>query len=565
MVRVRYIIGAGSFFSRASMRHLWVRTVTGVTLLVFSGLALAFGPRTSRASAAATPPPGPDRVAAVVVDYTSYEWWLTRWQDDKVVCQIFADHAGLPTGSDIYKACGKDIFDKWAVTQPCKGLDQGDVSSDCSGYYLHFVQSVPARRTIAVILPPPVVWVSLEGCTSTSSTNYCLDQPLLVLTAEEPLPNEKISGIEGRLGGEPFACYASCKLPLDAQHLLGTTGEESIVVDFWAYSSYGDSSQPYQALVRVAENEDASDGQSWYVDVLSTQWAGAPLAGCAQTWEAFPPVGGPPAWLRTPEKPEDLASNIPYDYLAGNLIIQGAVDVSNCPDGGLLPSGAASPCGREAARPAVQEWQNRFDDLIFDVTQDTGIPAQLLKNLFSRESQFWPGIVKSIPEVGLGQLTDNGADTALLWNPSFYEQFCPLVLRDSVCRKGYPHLKASEQATLRGALVRSVDAFCADCPLGLDLRLADLSVSIFAETLLANCEQAGAIIRNISGKAPGDVSSYENLWRFTLVNYNAGPGCLSIAIEDTEDAGEEFIWENVSQYLTPVCQGVIDYVEDISR
>ncbi len=539
--------------------HLWVRTVTGVTLLIFSGLAFAFGPRSSRASAAATPPPGPDRVAAVIVDYTSYEWWLTRWQDDKVVCQIFADHAGLPTGRDIYKACGKDIFDKWAVTQPCKGLDDGELSSDCSGYYLHFVQSAPARRTIAVTLPSPVVWVSLEGCTSTSSTNHCVNRPLLVLTAEEPLPNEKIRGIEGRLDGEPFACGASCKLP------LGTTGEESIVVDFWAYSSYGDSSQPYQALVRVAENEDASDGQSWYVDVLSTQWAGAPLAGCAQTWEAFPPVGGPPAWLRTPEKPEDLASNIPYEYLAGNLIIQGAVDVSNCPDGGLLPSGAASPCGQEAGRTAVAEWQNRFDDLIFDVAQDTGIPAQLLKNLFSRESQFWPGIVKSIPEVGLGQLTDNGADTALLWNPSFYEQFCPLVLLDSVCRKGYPHLKDSEQSTLRGALVRSVDAFCADCPLGLDLRLADLSVSIFAETLLANCEQAGAIIRNISGKAPGEVSSYENLWRFTLVNYNAGPGCLSIAIEDTEDAGEDFIWENVSQHLTPVCQGAIDYVEDISR
>ncbi|MDO9130300.1 MAG: hypothetical protein Q7U34_10585, partial [Anaerolineales bacterium] len=545
---------------RGSMKyHLRVRTVTGVTLLVFSGLALAFGPRTSRASAAATPPPGPDRVAAVVVDYTSYEWWLTRWQDDKVVCQIFADHAGLPTGSDIYKACGKDIFDKWAVTQPCKGLDQGDVSSDCSGYYLHFVQSAPAKRKIAVTLPPPVVWVSLEGCTSTSSTNYCVGQPLLVLTAEEPLPNEKITGIEGTLDGEPFACDATCKLPLD------TTGEESIAVDFWAYSSYGDSSQPYQAQVRVAENEDASDGQSWYVDVLSTQWAGAPLAGCAQTWEAFPPVGGPPAWLRTPEKPEDLTSNIPYDYLAGNLIVQGAVDVSNCLDGGLLPNGAANPCGREAGQTTVTEWQNRFDGLIFNVAQDTGIPAQLLKNLFSRESQFWPGIVKSIPEVGLGQLTDNGADTALLWNPSFYEQFCPLVLQDSVCRKGYPHLKASEQATLRGALVRSVDAFCADCPLGLDLTQADFSVGVFAQTLLANCEQAGRIVRNVTGKAPGQASGYEDLWRFTLVNYNAGPGCLAKAAQDTRRAGKPLDWVNVSALLTPACQRAIDYVEDISR
>jgi hypothetical protein len=530
-----------------------------VIFLIFIGLTLAFGLWTSRASAASMPPPGPDRVAVVVVDYTSYKWWLARWQDDEAVCQIFTDHEGLPTGSDIYKACGEDLYDKWSITPPCEGLEQGDVSSSCPGYYLHFVESAPARRKIGVTLPPPVVWVSLEGCTSVSSTNYCEHQPTLVLTAEEPLPNEKITGIEGTLDGEPFTCDAICKLPLK------TTGEGSVSVDFWTYSSYGDSSQSFQAQVRVVEDEVNADGQSWYVDVLSTQWAGAPLAGCAQTWEAFPPVGGPPAWLTTPEKPEDLASNIPYGYLAGHLIIQGAVDVSSCPDGGLLLSGAASSCGLEAARPAVQEWQNRFDVLIFNVAQDTSIPAQLLKNLFSRESQFWPGIVTNVSEVGLGQLTDNGADTALLWNPSFYEQFCPLVLLDSVCRKGYPHLNDEEQATLRGALVRSADAFCADCPLGLDLRQADFSVSVFAETLLANCEQVGQIIHNDLRTAPGQVSGYEDLWKFTLVNYNAGVGCLSSAIEDSNDFGEELNWENVSQHLTAGCQGAIDYVEDISR
>jgi len=530
-----------------------------VVLLFLIGLAIVFALCTSRASAASTTPPGPDRVAAVIVDYTSYEWWLANWKDDQVLCQIFTDHEGLPTGNEIYKSCGEELYDEWAATQPCEGLEEGEASYSCPGYYLHFVESTPARRKIGVTLPPPVVWVSLEGCTSISSTNYCEQQPTLVLTGDEPLPNEKITSIEGVLDGEAFTCDAICKLPLD------TTGDGSVEVDFWAYSSYGDSSQPFQAQVRVVENEDEAGAHFWYVDVLSTQWAGAPPAGCAQTWEAFPPVGGPPDWLSTPEQPEDLASNIPYDYLAGHLITRGAVDVSSCPDGGLLPSGAASTCGLEAARPAVQEWQNQFDDMIFNAAQDTGIPAQLLKNLFSRESQFWPGIVTSIPEVGLGQLTDNGADTALLWNPVFYEQFCPLVLLDSVCRKGYPFLKESEQATLRGALVRSADAFCAECPPGIDLRQADFSVSIFAEALQANCEQVGQLIHNYLWTAPGQVSSYEDLWRFTLVNYNAGPGCLSIAIGDAVDAGEELNWEDVSQHLTPACQGAIDYVEDISQ
>jgi len=538
---------------------LRVRSLIGLIFLVIIGLTLAFGLRSSRASAAASTPSGPDRVAVVVVDYTSYEWWLIRWQDNEVVCQIFTDHEGLPTGSDIYKACGEVLYNKWAVTPPCEGLEQGDVSSSCPGYYLHFVESGPASRKIGVTLPAPVVWVSLEGCASVSSTNYCEQPPTLVLSGEEPLPNEKITGIQGTLDGEPFTCDAICKLPLKA------TGEGSLSVDFWAYSSYGDSSQPFQAQVRVVENAEDAAGQSWYVDVLSTQWAGAPLAGCAQTWEAFPPVGGPPAWLTTPEEPEGLASNIPYAYLAGHLILQGAVDVGNCTDDGLLPGGAASPCGVEAARSAVQEWQNRFDEMIFKTAQDTGIPAQLIKNLFSRESQFWPGILTSIPEVGLGQLTDNGADTALLWNPAFYEQFCPLVLLDSVCRKGYPQLNASDQATLRGALVRSADAFCADCPLGLDLWQADFSVSVFAETLEANCGQVGQIIYNDLQTAPGQVSSYEDLWKFTLVNYNAGPGCLSIAIEATSQAGEPMDWEHLSQHLTTVCQGAIDYVEDISQ
>jgi hypothetical protein len=543
----------------------------GVILAVFIGLAIAFGLRTSRASAASTPP-GPDRIAVVVVNYTAYEWWLARWDDNQVLCQISTDHEGLPTDDDIYEACGENLYDKWAATQPCEGLEEGEAPSNCIGYYLHLVKSAPAKRTIGVTLPPPVVWVSLEGCNSISSINFCENQPLLVLTAEEPLPNEKIIRIEGTLNGVSFTCGATCKLPLEATGeivlLNGNkiyVGEAGASVDFWAYSSYGDSSQPFQAQVLVAKNENGVVEPGWYVNVLSTQWAGAPQAGCSQTWESFPPISDLPAWLSTPEKPEDLASNIPYNYLAGYLIKQGAVDVSNCPDDGLLPGGAASTCGLEAARPAVQEWQNRFDDLIFNAAKDTGIPAQLLKNLFSRESQFWPGIVTSIPEVGLGQLTDNGADTALLWNPSFYEQFCPLVLSDSVCRQGYPFLKEAEQATLRGALMSSADAYCANCPLGIDLRQADFSVSVFAETLQANCEQVGQIIQNYLWTTPGQVSGYEDLWKFTLVNYNAGPGCLSIAIEDTNDAGEPLDWEHLLQHLTPVCKGAIDYVEDISQ
>jgi hypothetical protein len=316
--------------------------------------------------------------------------------------------------------------------------------------------------------------------------------------------------------------------------------------------------------VRVIASDNPAE-QYWYVDVLSSQWRGVPLAACSQTWGAFPPVGGVPTWLSTPLRSTDLATNIPYEYLSANLIKNGVADVSTCADGGLLENGLASPCGLEAARPTVTDWQNRFDELIFTAAQDTSIPAQLLKNIFSRESQFWPGVITGHPEAGLGQMTENGADTTLLWNRPFFEQFCPSVLGEAVCRKGYPWIDLEQQEMLQGALVKSVNAFCPDCALGIDIERADNSVSVFAETLLANCEQTSMIVYNTYGGVPGALASYEDLWRFSLVNYNAGPGCLTLAIWKTRDNGEALDWEHLSSHLTPACQGALDYVADVSR
>jgi hypothetical protein len=54
------------------------------------------------------------------------------------------------------------------------------------------------------------------------------------------------------------------------------------------------------------------------------------------------------------------------------------------------------------------------------------------------------------------------------------------------------------------------------------------------------------------------------LWRFTLVNYNAGPGCLTLAIWETKRLGEVLDWTHLSSHLTPACQGALDYVDKIS-
>jgi hypothetical protein len=387
------------------------------------------------------------------------------------------------------------------------------------------------------------------------------------LTGEEPIQGERITSLGGNMDGKPFTCDPVCQVD------LVPTDDDGSALQFWAYSSYGDSSEVFQARVRVAKSADPSD-QAWYADVLSSQWRGDTLAGCSQIWDEFPPVGGTPDWLTTPQRPEDLASNVSYEYLAAALIKHNVVDATACDAGGLLLNGLANVCGLEAARPAVQEWQNRFDKLIFSAARHTGVPAPLLKNIFARESQFWPGTNAGHPEAGLGQMTDGGADAVLTWNPSFYEQLCPSVLDQSVCKtKIYPNpeekwqgiaLDETERSLLRGSLVKSVNAVCPDCTMGIDINKANFSVGVFAQTLVASCMQTGEVININYSSTAGEAASYEDLWRFTLVNYNAGPGCLGLAVDKTSSLGEPLDWEHLSAHLTPACQGAIDYVNYIS-
>ncbi len=509
-------------------------------------------------------PPGPDRFTYITVDITLYEWWMIAWKDNNIYCALWVDHEGLPTDNELAWACDEQVYNEWKVySAPCAD----DNIRNCPGYYLQNVSSKSSTKEITVKLPPPQVWVLVENC-NPDPDGWCSTQPKLVLTGEEPLPNESITSIQGYAGSDAFSCQGSrCEFSLEK------TTSEGVELQFWAYSTYGDSSDTFTALVRVLTQGGEDDEQRlvkrWYVDVLSTQWTGARIASCAISWDAFPPTEGLPDWLTTPESSEELTSSIPYAYLAGNLIAQGVVDVRACADGGLTAGGSASPCGLESAHPAVEEWQNQFDTLIYDIAIKTDVPAQLLKNLFSRESQFWPGVFRNGEDVGLGQLTENGADTTLLWNRSFFDDFCPLVLDKNICaNNSYSQLSEAQQKLLRGALVASVDATCAKCPLGLDLSRANFSVSVFGRTLLANCEQTGKIIQNVTGKSAGRTLDYETLWKLTLVNYNAGPGCLSEAFQQayqTASAETPLGWDLVAQALDPACQGAIGYVEDISK
>ena len=336
-----------------------------------------------------------------------------------------------------------------------------------------------------------------------------------------------------------------------------------MTLTFWGNSSFGDSTEKFSALVRVLPAADPSEGVS--IDVISDQWLGTNPPGCSNIWQVFPKSAALPSWLQTPSSAEDLHTDDSLYYLAASLIKNGAVDASACENSGLASDLTANVCGVEAASSRINYWQTQLDQEILKVAKSDDVPARLLKNMFLKESQLWPGIYDDSKEVGLGQLTENGADTALLWNPDFFASFCPMVFYSEVCDAGFASLGEERQEILRSALLQKTNASCPTCPDGIDLAKTGYTMHVFAETIKANCSQTNQLIENVTQRPASEVSSYSDLWRFTLANYNAGPGCLGDAFQRAWESEKKLDWENVSQNLDASCQGAVNYVADIAR
>jgi hypothetical protein len=502
---------------------------------------------------------GPGRRQSITAAYTEFTWWLVYWQNDVVACRLGVDHEGEPSWTEIYDQCGEKIFNQWLETSPCEESISTD-PHDCGGMYTHLVGTEKINKEIQIDLPLPEIRVDLKDCISVRGTDLCAEIPSLVITASEPLPNESISNVQGRMNEIPFLCYgSSCELS------LRETGEKGVSLEFWAESSYGDSTEHYKGRIRVARSKDEIPFTvGWRIDIVSDQVDLNNVKGCGKIWQSFPSLGTPPDWLSSPPHALLLETDVPYTYLAGQLIQRGYVDTSDCEGFGLMANGYASQCGLEKSRPLVRLWQNAFDEYIFEASQETGIPSQLLKRIFAKESQFWPETRNVLyDEYGPGHINELGADTMLLWNRDFYTAFCPLVMREDVCRNGYSMLDESQQVLLRGALLAEMEIDLPQRGEFVDPERARSSVFLFSETILGNCSQVGQLINYGIDRVPGEVSSYEDLWRFTLVNYHGGSGCLAEALTDVTDQGKSLNWQNVSVSLQTICPFVLDYVSAI--
>jgi len=390
-----------------------------------------------------------------------------------------------------------------------------------------------------------------------------LSKPYVILKAFTANPTvEKITTISGLINSKEFVCQSdTCVIYLD--------GNSNMV--FHANTDRGSVSNDVIATVNVTP-----DPTGIFVKVNTVSEFTTFTNYCSNVWGAYDQVNA--KWDDFVQAPYELNTQKTLHNLATQLILNGIVDASSCPAGGLNTSlDWPTACGLEKATPKMIEWQNQYDDYIWLESKDYGIPPRIIKTMFEIESQFWPGNSRFyVDEYGLGQLNQLGVDVLLRRDPTLYQQVCPSVLGTS-CSTPYASLPPVEQAMIRGAVVSSTDATCPTCENGLDLTKAKESVALYARLIKANCEQVDALVATVvkpdpdadaatatavvatviaGGQSP--LTSYEDYWRFTFAAYHSGLSCLQNALTAVKKKQEPVTWDNVSDEFK--CKGGVDYV-----
>ena len=389
-----------------------------------------------------------------------------------------------------------------------------------------------------------------------------LTRPYVILKAFSTTPRSDSISIRGFINSQEFVCAnSSCVMYL----------ESSSRFVFRAYSERGAVSD--EVIASVSVNRE----QNIYTVIIDSvnQFTTFDNA-CSNTWGAYDEVNA--KWDDFVQFPYEINTNKTLHTLATELLLNGIVDASDCPAGGLgVGLNWPTACGLERASSAMIEWQNQYDDYIWIASRDIGIPPKILKTLIEVESQFWPGNQRFyVDEFGLGQINQLGVDVLLRRDPAFYQRVCPGVLSD--CSHPYVSLPPEQQAMIRGAVVSLTDATCPTCEHGLDLNKAKESVSLIAMILKANCEQvdfimnlaiapdpdadaatATAVVATVAAGGEYTTTSYEDLWRFTLASYHSGLSCFQQAVIATKKAKLPVTWENLSERLK--CKSGVGYVD----
>jgi hypothetical protein len=302
-----------------------------------------------------------------------------------------------------------------------------------------------------------------------------------------------------------------------------------------------------------------------FMSVIGIGWITLPVqadsGGTCQAAYGLPP-SSIPDWLMPAEQNKDLTTTNRYDFLSKKLLSAGLVDGSTCPGYGLNPDGSANGCGLELTSDQVNNWQNQFNLAILADSQTNDVPPKVVKAVIAVESQFWPAGNRSKGEVGMGQMTENGADLVLRWRPGYYQSICRQTFGEKGCDSAYPFLDASTQRLLQGMVLKEIDATNVNSPGGIDLNKANQAINVLTETLNASCLQSTRIIEIATGKSPAAIMSYEDYWRFVLANYHAGVGCMYQALRKT---GNPNNWNSIAGNFSSGCASGAEYIRRIEE
>lgn len=509
---------------RRSLRIL----LTGLVLISIAVWALSSS-QTARAQEGTD-----DRTRTEEVTVTQYVWNLLT-ASGQVVCEAETNSSTPPDAQLAWELCYDSVVKALSSGTATPQGTQTPLNFNVflANSYWRLAETRQVERTVVVELPDLIVYASPPEGT--------VQLPYVILSAYDPSEEFEIESIEGVIDEEPFICAGTrCAVPLPANAIETT-------FTFWANSSDGSQSDHVTATAQIVI---VSAG---YQVVITDASYLAPYAdACAQAWGIS---GTLPTWAGMTSSPDGLKTYKTLHFLTAELINVGAVDARDCPGGGFISPGAPNACGIERAQQAVYDWQNQFDSTIWKAGLTTGIPPRLIKALIEQESQFWPGNeLRYLNEYGMAQLSNWGADVALRWNNSLYQQTCDQIGIN--CSSGYSTMPPSLQAMLRGALMRAIDAECASCTYGFNLAAAEQSIPVLAQTLYGNCQQVDYVMLMHSSTA-----DYETLWKFTMLSYHGGFACLNEAVAEVKEDGAAMNWGNVANRLE--CPSGRDYVDSL--
>ena len=201
-------------------------------------------------------------VTPVLADYLGPDRTVTETVD---VCKVLLKKCSDVNG--VYKYKTSNTWSCSLESKPWKSYPSSSASCNSGNVGYQYWTTSNTQKEVTNTYPPATVSSELQNCTLNNS--WCNTVPQLVVSGDEPVLGYDIFAIEGSLNGQNFACSDdSCIVPLK---------EGNNTVDYWALSSWGDSSTKGTFTTKVdsqAPNltgtvSGTSGSNGWYLSPIS--------------------------------------------------------------------------------------------------------------------------------------------------------------------------------------------------------------------------------------------------------------------------------------------------------